>query len=229
VSKGTTRPTTRVARAGRHLLRVAVRWVAVFAIVNLLILLVGVAARAAGKDPRLHDQAWPGIPNLRMVDNHLLVGGQPTEEDYRALAAKGITLVIDLRPGTATGPHADDVDRLTKLGLRYAAVPIIDGRAPTPSQTRRFLELVRSNDGRVFAHCGGGVGRASSIAATYLAADGHNPSVLEQLATGPPTLEQIWYVATLDANHAEHRTNPVVAIVSRAVDLPRTLFNFVMG
>jgi uncharacterized protein (TIGR01244 family) len=221
------RPTSRWRRIGRRVFRVCVRWVAVFALVNAVILLMGVAARIAGKDPRLDDDSWPGIPNLRRVDDKLLVGGQPSDDDYRALAAKGITLVIDLRPAIDGGPRADDEAHLAALGIRYAAVPVIDGRAPTPSQTRRFLELVQSNDGPVYAHCGGGVGRASSIAASYQAANGSNPSVLEQLATGPPTFEQIWYVATLDASHPEHKTNPVVAIVSRAVDLPRTLFNFV--
>jgi uncharacterized protein (TIGR01244 family) len=223
------RPTARWRRLGRRILRVAVGWVAVFAVVNVMILLVGVAARIAGKDPRLHDDSWPGIPNLRMVDDKLLVGGQPSDDDYRALAAKGITLVIDLRPGIDRGPRADNEAHLAALGIRYATVPIVDGRAPTPSQVRRFLELVRANDGPAFAHCGGGVGRASSIAASYQAANGKNPSVLEQVATGPPTLEQIWYVAVLEANHPERKINPVVAIVSRAVDLPRTLFNLVLS
>jgi uncharacterized protein (TIGR01244 family) len=229
MAETTLRPRTGWRGAGRYAVRAALAWVGVFLVVNVFLLLTGVAARLAGKDPRLHDDSWPGIPNLRQVDDRLLVGGQPSDEDYRALAAKGITLVIDLRPGTDTGPRADDEEHLAGLGMRYAAVPVIDGRAPTPSQTRRFLELVRSNNGQVFAHCGGGVGRASSIAASYLAANGENPSVLEQVATGPPTIEQIWYVAALAPNHPEHGTNPVVATISRAVDMPRTIFNGVTG
>jgi uncharacterized protein (TIGR01244 family) len=225
----TVRSPTRWRRAARYAVRVAVAWVGVFVVVNVVILLVGVAARAAGKDPRLHDDSWPGVPNLRLVDDRLLVGGQPSDDDYRALGAKGVTLVIDLRPGTDSGPHSDDEEQLAALGIGYAPVPVIDGRAPTPSQTRRFLDLVRSNNGLVFAHCGGGVGRASSIAASYQAANGDNPSVLEQVATGPPTIEQIWYVAALAPNHPEHGTNPVVATISRTVDMPRTILNYVTG
>jgi hypothetical protein len=108
-------------------------------------------------------------------------------------------------------------------------VPVVDGRAPTPAQIRSFLELMQSSGGLVYAHCGGGVGRAGSIAASYEAANGENPSVLEQIATGPPTIEQIWYVAGLAPNHPERKTNPVVAVVSRAVDMPRTIFNYVTG
>ncbi len=225
----TLRSRTRWPRAARYAVRVSVAWVGLFVVVNAVILLVGVAARAADKDPRLHDDSWPGIPNLRLVDDRLLVGGQPSEQDYRALAAKGVTLVIDLRPGTDTGPRTDDEEQLAALGIRYASLPVVDGRAPTPSQTRRFLDLMRSNNGLVFAHCGGGVGRASSIAASYQASNGENPSVLEQVATGPPTIEQIWYTAALAPNHPEHSTNPVVATISRTVDMPRTIFNYVTG
>jgi protein tyrosine phosphatase (PTP) superfamily phosphohydrolase (DUF442 family) len=203
---------------------VAAAWLYVFLVVNGLLLVSGVVARAAGNDPRLHDDSWPGIPNLRMVDDQLLVGGQPSIDDYRALAAQNVTLVIDMRTGT--GPGRDDAAELATLGVRYATVPIVDGRAPTPAQTRRFLELVESANGRVYAHCGGGVGRSTTIAASYQAAKGEDPSVLEQLATGPPTLEQVWYVATLDAGKPEQSTNPVIAIVSRTVDMPRTAFNY---
>jgi hypothetical protein len=73
----------------------------------------------------------------------------------------------------------------------------------------------------------GGVGRSTSIAATFEAAQGQNPSVLEQLATGPPTIEQIWFVATLRPNHPDHRISPAVAAVSRAVDAPRGLYHWI--
>jgi hypothetical protein len=96
-------------------------------------------------------------------------------------------------------------------------------------QTRRVLDSTRSNGGLVFAHCGAGVGRAGSIAASYEAAKGRNPSVLEQVATGAPTIEQIWYVVALAPNDLGRKTNRVVAVVSRAVDMPRTIFNHLTG
>ena len=215
---------TRWRRAALATGIVAGAWLYLFLVVNALLLLSVVVARASGNDPRLHDDTWPGIPNLRMVDDRLLVGAQPSDDDYRALAAHGVTLVIDLRAGT--GPGRDDEAELATLGVRYARVPIVDGRSPTPMQTRRFLDLVESANGRVYAHCGGGVGRSTTIAASYQAAEGVEPSVLEQLATGPPTLEPVWYVATLDAGKRGQSVNPAIAIVSRTVDMPRTAFNY---
>jgi uncharacterized protein (TIGR01244 family) len=201
-------------------------WLGVFLAVNLVILVSGVAARWSGNDPRVHGDGWPGITHLRVVDDRLLVGGETSPEQYADLAERGVTLVIDTRTGGATDSSTDDPEQLAELGLDYATVPIPDGRAPTPAQVRRFLDLVDSADGRVFAHCGGGVGRSTSLAAAYEAAEGQDPSTLEQLATGPPTLEQIWFVATLSPDRPEHHISPAVAVASRVVDAPRGLFGW---
>jgi uncharacterized protein (TIGR01244 family) len=206
-------------------------WLGLFVVVNIVILLAGVAARWAGKDPQLRSDDWPGITHLREVDEKLLVGGQTTIEEYRELKEHGVTLVVDVRPSRDRNKahDRDDPEELRKIGLDYASVPIPDGRAPTPAQIRDFLDVVDSAEGRVFAHCGGGVGRSTSIAAAYEASLGQDPSVLEQLAVGPPTLEQIWYVGTLEPNHPEHSISPVVAVVSRFVDSPRTVYGWLTG
>ena len=171
----------------------------------MIVRLVGVAARWAGKDPRVHDDHWPDITNLRVVGDRLLVGGQTSPDQYRELADRNVTLVIDMRTGGVADLSTDDPQQLTALGVNHAELPITDGQVPTPAQIRRFLDLVATADGRVFTHCGGGVGRSTSIAAAFEAAQGQNPSVLEQLATGPPTIEQIWFVATLRPNHPGSR------------------------
>lgn len=218
----------RIPRPLRPPLAVVAGWVGLFLVVNLVILLTGLAARWAGKDPRLHDEGgWPGIRHLRMVDDKLLVGGATTPEQYRELADHGVTLVIDARTDSATDATTDDPDHLAELGFEYARLSVPDGRPPSPAQTRRFLDLVESAEGRVFAHCGGGVGRSTSLAAVYEAAHGQDPSTMEQLATGPPTIEQIWFVSTLSPDRPEHRISPVVAVASRVVDMPRTAVGWV--
>jgi uncharacterized protein (TIGR01244 family) len=221
---------TRIPRLLRVVLGVAAGWFGVFVVVNVVILLVGVVARWSGKDPQLRSDDWPGITHLRQVDDHLLVGGQTTLPEYKELAEHGVTLVLDVRPGGdragANRNERDNPEALREIGLDYVSLPIPDGRAPTPDQIRRFLELVDGNEGRVFAHCGGGVGRSTSLAAAYEAAHGQDPSVMEQLAVGPPTLEQIWFVGTLEPNHPEHGISPVVAITSRVIDAPRTLYGY---
>jgi uncharacterized protein (TIGR01244 family) len=217
----------RIPRPLRPLCLVVGGWLGLFLVVNLVILLTGVAARWAGKDPRVHDNRWPDITNLRVVDDRLLIGGETSPEQYRDLAERNVTLVIDTRTGGGADASSDDPRQLAELGLDYVALPIHDGRAPTPAQIRRFLDLVETADGRVFAHCGGGVGRSTSLAAAYEAAQGEDPSVLEQLATGPPTIEQIWFVSTLRPNDPDHGISPAVAVVSRVVDAPRGLYGWI--
>lgn len=224
----------RIPQPFRAVLTVLAGWLGVFIVVNVVILLVGVIARWQGKDPQLRSDDWPGITHLRQVDDHLLVGGQTTLPEYKELAEEhGVTLVVDVRPSRdragANRDERDDPEALKEIGLDYVSLPIPDGRAPTPDQIRRFLEIVDSNDGRVFAHCGGGVGRSTSLAAAYEAANGQDPSVMEQLAVGPPTLEQIWFVGTLEADHPEHGISPVVAVASRLVDAPRTVYGYMTG
>jgi uncharacterized protein (TIGR01244 family) len=203
-------------------------WLGLFLLLQVVLLVVGAAARGAGKDPQLHDDDWPDITHLRMVDDKLLFGGQTTEAEYRQLADHGVTRVIDVRgPQKFDQSGRDDPVVLDQLGLEYVALPITDGHAPTPAQIRRFLELVDEADGKVFAHCGGGVGRSTSFAAAYEASQDQDPSVLEQIAVGPPTLEQIWFVGTMRPGHPEHHISPAVAVVSRFVDAPRTLWGYI--
>jgi uncharacterized protein (TIGR01244 family) len=220
-------PMERIPRPLRPLCVAAAAWLGLFAVVYLVLLGAGVVARWAGEDPRLHGQGWPAITHLRLVDDRLLVGGETTPEQYRELAEHGVTLVIDARTGGAADETTDDPEQLAELGIDYVSLPVPDGRAPTTGQIRRFLDTVDGADGRVFAHCGGGVGRATSLAAVYEAAQGEDPSVLEQIATGPPSLEQIWFVATLSPDHPEHHISPAIAVVSRIVDSPRAVFGWV--
>lgn len=222
----------KVPRPARPVLWVLGGWLGLFVVVNAVILLVGAISRWTGHDPQLRSDDWPGITHLRLVDDHLLVGGQTTLPEYKELADEhGVTLVVDVRPGRdragANRNERDDPEALEKVGLKHVSLPIPDGRAPTPDQIRRFLAIVDGNEGRVFAHCGGGVGRSTSLAAAYEAAHGQDPSVLEQLAVGPPTLEQIWFVGTLEPDHPEHGISPVVAVFSRVVDSPRTVYGWV--
>ena len=218
----------RMPRPVRWAVLVAGSWLGLFLLLNVVLLVVGAFARGAGKDPQLHDDGWPDITHLRMVDDKVLFGGQTTPTEYAQLAEHGVTRVIDVRgPQRFDQSNRDDPAVLDRLGLEYVALPIADGHAPTPAQIRRFLQLVDEADGKVFAHCGGGVGRSTSLAAAYEASRGQDPSVLEQLAVGPPTIEQIWFVGTLRPNHPQHHISPVVAVLSRIVDAPRTLWGYI--
>jgi protein tyrosine phosphatase (PTP) superfamily phosphohydrolase (DUF442 family) len=207
---------------------VASRWIGLFVVFQAAVTALGAAARAAGKDPQLHEDGWPAITHLRRVDDKLLFGAQASPRECAQLVERGVTRVIDLRGPEPMDQHnRDDPVVLDRLGIEHVSLPVLDGHAPTPDQVDRFIDLVDEADGLVFAHCGGGVGRSTSLAAAYEASVDQAPSVLEQIAVGPPSLEQIWFVGTLHPGEAEHEVSPTVTAVSRVIDAPRKAWGLV--
>jgi protein tyrosine phosphatase (PTP) superfamily phosphohydrolase (DUF442 family) len=166
------------------------------------------------------DVSHPAIRHLRAVDDHLVLGAQPTAADYVALAEQGVHIVIDLRTGTIADPRFDDAEFLGSLGIGYVSLPLTDGHAPSPELLEEFFTAVEASPGREYVHCAAGVGRTTSVEMAYRSRFGLEHSVMQQLAVGPPTIEQIWFVA--DLRSGQSTTVPaVVAVASRALDAPR--------
>ncbi len=92
--------------------------------------------------------ALAGVPNFGEVTPHLYRGAQPDAAGFAALAQKGINIVVDLR-----GNRRHERDEVTRLGMRYAAIP---WHCPHPKDAvfAEFLTLLRQNpDAKVFVHC----------------------------------------------------------------------------
>lgn len=185
-----------------------------------------VVTRALGHDPRANDETLPRIKHLRWVDDKLLAGAQPHREDYAGLAELGVSLVVDVRTGSDDDPILDDPEYLASLGIDYLRLPIRDGRVPTDATVRRFVDSVETADGLVFMHCGGGVGRSTSLQAAYQATLGEHPSLREALAVGPPTLEQVWFIVSAAPGDPTSE-NLTISLVSRALDAPRRILSLI--
>jgi protein tyrosine phosphatase (PTP) superfamily phosphohydrolase (DUF442 family) len=184
------------------------------------ILAASLASRALGGSAAT-PESIPGIPHLRRVDDRLWRGGAPSMSSYEALAAAGVTTVVDLRAG-------DHVDRAAQAardaGMRVERVPLADGRAPTAEEVDGLLDIIAGSDGPVFIHCNAGVGRTGSMTASYLVASGQDQArsaLLRSLSVGPPSLEQVVYMALLEPGEAPDAVPGPVVAVSRAIDAPR--------
>ncbi|MET8979904.1 dual specificity protein phosphatase family protein [Streptomyces sp. NPDC004539] len=168
-----------------------------------------------------------GVHHFRPVDEEgrLWRGAAPRPDGYRELRRLGFTTVVDLR---AEDLSAAQLAEPGKAGLSAVRLPVRDGQTPTQAQVRRFLAVVREAPGRVFVHCGAGVGRTGTMAAAYLVGTGEeSPSaaVRRNLAVGPPSIEQIYYGLSLERHEAEQPPFPVVAL-SRLVDAPRRMWSW---
>jgi protein tyrosine/serine phosphatase len=104
------------------------------------------------------------IRNFGQMDDNFYRGGQPTESDYKALAAIGIKTIIDLR---------NDYEAFAKsateaAGMKYVNIPMDGVSAPSDEQVAQFLKL--TNDpatGKFYVHCKAGIHRTGAMGAVY--------------------------------------------------------------
>lgn len=186
-------------------------YVVAVVVVQLLSFAAVLFSRLLGHDTRT---SFDGVGNFRTVDGAVWAGAQPDADAYPELAARGVRLVVDLRTGTSDDPRKDDPGLLRRLGVDHLRLPIPDGHVPSARQVDRFVAAVGGAGGTVFVHCGAGVGRTSALTAAYREAAGTRPPLLDQLAIGAHTLEQVWFLATGD-------TNSLVRRASEVLDAPR--------
>ena len=166
----------------------------------------------------------PSIRNFRQVDETLLRGGAPDSANIRALAAEGVTTIVDLR---AEENIKVDEALLDRLGVQRISIPIRDGQTPTDEDVARFFSIMKNSDGKVYVHCGAGVGRTGSMVGAYLVSKGidADEALKRNLSVGPPSLEQIAYVTSLEAGEYQ-QPNAVISAVSRILDGPRRISKY---
>lgn len=111
-----------------------------------------------------------GVPLLQFsqVTPSIFVGPQYRRNGLKYLEKQGIHAVVNLRI------EKDDA----RLGLApqdYCYLPTIDDQAPSMEQLLigvDFIQKVIEGGGKVYIHCGAGVGRAPTMAAAYLISTG---------------------------------------------------------
>ncbi len=209
------------SRADRLLRRSAVVIAVFVLVVNAAIAGLSLVLRTAADEP---DVFAGGVDNLRAVDDRLLRGGAPSAIGYRELARQGVTTVVDLR----TERDVDvPIELLDQLGIDLVRLPIRDGQTPTDDQVRTFLDAVDHADGRVYVHCGAGVGRTGAMVAAYAVAMGRrsaHQALRDNLTIGPPSVEQIYYAAFVDTDRFA-QPPALISTVSRFLDAPRRIWS----
>jgi len=104
------------------------------------------------------------------VTEHLFVGGQHYRRGLEAMRSLGIGATLSLRE------ESDDA-RSGVAMPRHLWLPTPDDGAPTVEQLREGVAFIReagAAGAAVYIHCAQGVGRAPTMAAAFLIAEGHS-------------------------------------------------------
>ena len=108
------------------------------------------------------------------VGDDLFIAGQPTEKALRAMKAKGVTMVVNLRtPAEMERIGFDEAKLIGELGMQYVYIPV-RGDSVFPydaTALTRFTDALKQANGKVLLHCTV-AWRASHLWGAYLIQQG---------------------------------------------------------
>ena len=116
--------------------------------------------------------ALTGVPMVKYsrVTPQIYVGPQYRHRGKRRLKRLRIHHSVNMRI------EFDDAEQDLALD-HYCHLPTVDDAAPTLEHLRRgiaFVERAVEGGGKVYIHCGGGIGRAPTMAAAYFISKGYS-------------------------------------------------------
>ncbi|HEV7474793.1 MAG TPA: hypothetical protein VGN90_12140 [Pyrinomonadaceae bacterium] len=133
-----------------------------FAIAIFAVLALTIVAQA--QEATSQTNSTIQIKNFGQMDERFYRGGQPKEEDYKALSALGIKTVIDL----TDNPKPYEKPMVEALGMTYVNIPMDDKKYPAEETARAFLKLASDpSTGKFYVHCAGGRHRTGAMGAVY--------------------------------------------------------------
>ncbi len=102
------------------------------------------------------------------LDDYVLLGGRPSRKDVHALAAIGVTAIVNLCE--EFGGHARAMET---AGITQLYLPTLDFHCPTPEALQCGVEFLldqRTKSRQSYIHCKVGRGRSATLALCYLIA-----------------------------------------------------------
>jgi protein tyrosine phosphatase (PTP) superfamily phosphohydrolase (DUF442 family) len=93
------------------------------------------------------------IVNFLQLSDRLATSGQPTIDQYPAIAAAGYQVVINLALIDSPSALADELTIASNLGLEYIHLPVI-WTEPTLADFQEFMNIMaKYSTQKVFVHC----------------------------------------------------------------------------
>ncbi|PSN12397.1 phosphatase [filamentous cyanobacterium CCT1] len=93
------------------------------------------------------------IRNYLAIAPNLATAGQPTAEQFEALAQAGYTVVINLALSTSDNAIPNEAELVKSLGMTHFHIPVV-WEAPTPTDLEIFFKVMeRNRDYKTLVHC----------------------------------------------------------------------------
>lgn len=108
--------------------------------------------------PKNIDQTPPlvPIPNARVTKNGLLVGGQPSPGQLKAIEEAGYRTVITLRAESEPGDEGEQ-STVERLGMKFVSIPVPGPSGLTESNARALAKALGEQDALpAVVHCKSG-------------------------------------------------------------------------
>jgi uncharacterized protein (TIGR01244 family) len=143
----------------------------------------------------------------RRLSPHLTTSGQPTEDQLPAIAALGVTSIINLGLHTHEKALPDEAASVRALGLTYIHIPVAFDN-PTEADFHQFRTTMRALAGQtIHVHCIANL-RVSAFLYRY-----HRDELLRPEPEARAAMEQIWrpggvwarFIGDEPAQALEHR------------------------
>lgn len=100
-------------------------------------------------------EALGQTPNATQALPHIVTGGQPGPDQFRALREAGVEVILDIRDPMEPRPF-DEPAVASELGMRYYNVPVGAGRLDDMVM-EEILEVLRKEKGNsTLFHCASG-------------------------------------------------------------------------
>ncbi len=131
------------------------------------------------------------IVNFLQISDRLATAGQPTIEQYPAIAAAGYQVVINLALTDSPNALVDEGSSTRNLGLEYIQIPVVWDN-PTLQDFQEFRSAMDTHsESKIFVHCAANK-RVSAFVYLYRVFQGGDAQIAQQDLAKIWTPNEIW-------------------------------------
>jgi len=96
------------------------------------------------------------IPNARVTKTGLLIGGQPTPEQLKAIHQAGYRTIVTLRPDSERGDEGEQAS-VERMGMKFVSIPVPGAEGLTEDNARALGKALEEQDALpAVVHCSTG-------------------------------------------------------------------------